>query len=244
MKKFLSAITTLALTLLSFATLSVLSLAPASADIPDNISYCQATASDTNPFVLIKNAPLKSLINDDGTFKQGGINAGDKVGPFTWDFGGNSHGSFPGQNWDSTLDPNFLTVHDCNSTKHDPLLTPSVSFTPATCADRDGAVHIGTLPANVFETTTLTNKTWTVDFTKTADTIYHTYVWDAAAVLHHTFTITDPITDPLWDTKLGDCRMPNMGAGLSETALIYGGGFFALGALLLFGLAITKRRSA
>jgi LPXTG-motif cell wall-anchored protein len=103
-------------------------------------------------------------------------------------------------------------------------------------------VSIGTLPANVVtDGAKLASKTWTVDFTKSADTSYNTYVWDASAVLHHTFTIVDPITDPLWDSAKNMCRMPDTGAGIKSEHILWAG------ILIFSGLVLTtavRRRTA
>jgi len=72
-----------------------------------------------------------------------------------------------------------------------------------------------------------------VDFTKSADTIYDTYLWNKDAVLHHTFTVIDPTSDPLWDSAKGICRMPDTGASIKSEHILYAG------ILIFAGLVLT-----
>ncbi len=174
------------------------------------------------------------MVDNKGNLKQGGINANDKVPPFKWDFGGNDHGSFPGQNWNESIDRNFLIINDCKPSTV-PLGTPAVTFAPATCAAINGAVTVGTVDPRVSVVgPTLTGKMWAVSFEKSADTTYTKYVWADGATLSHTFEVLDPTTDPLWDTDKGICRMPDTGAGnIKSENILYAG------MLIFAGLALT-----
>jgi len=245
MKKVIAWALTVLLSVLGFIGLSFATIVPASAAIPEFISYCQATSSATNPYVYIKNAPLKALINDDGTFKQGGINANDIVPAFSWDFGGDSHGEFAGQNWTLGIDSNFIDVSKCSAGLNE--LTPPVpTFEPATCANLTGTVSHNNTDARITVAgPTLTGNTWTVSYDKITDTRYNTYTFVEDAVLTYTFDVLEPVNDPLWDSELKACRMPDTGLfGLSDEATFLGGGLLALGVLFVLGNAATRRRTA
>lgn len=242
MKKFYSTILSLALLLIG----AVLFASPAQAGIPDAISYCQATASDKNPYVLIKNAPLESLIDKKtGEFKQGGINAGDKVPPFSWDFGGDNHGSnSTGQNWNETLDRNFLDVLKCNPSQI-PLPVPTVDFTDSTCILIGGNAVVTNPDSRVsVDGPTRTGKVWNATFSLPTSDTYTVFTWADGTTADKTFshTLTDPTTDDLWDTKTGGCRTPDTGGGISNEALMLGGGAIGLGMIFLSVATLMKRR--
>lgn len=240
MKKFIASFILLGLFLVSFVTLA----SPAQASIPKSISYCQATGSESNPYVHIPNAPLTALIDKDGNFKQGGINAGDKVPPFSWDFGGDDTGSFPGQNWDATLDPNFVDVRKCDPSTI-PLPVPTVDFTDATCILNTGSATVTNTDARVTVSgPELVGKVWNATFTLPVNTTYETYTWADGKTGNKTFsqTLTDPTTDDLWDTRTNSCRTPDTGGGISNFALMVGGGALGLGMMFLGATNFIGRR--
>ncbi len=240
LKKITASFATLVLALLSFATLSVLSLAPASASIPlpDKITYCQAQGNgEYHPIT----PNVRSLVDNKGNFKQGGINAGDIIEPFAWDFGGDDHGTFPGQNW--TADSRAFVDRDCvplNSS----IPVPVIDLDPATCSNLFGTLKIVSADPRLVQGTITIGKTSTATFTKPVDGTYNTYTWaDGTKSKDITLSVTavDPITDPLWDSAKGICRMPDTGGDIKSEHILYAG------ILIFAGLVLTtlvRRRKA
>lgn len=242
MKKLFASALSLALLLIG----TVFFASPAQAsETGKNITLCQAQGN--GGYHLI--SPSKrSLINGNGSVS--GINANDIVPPFTWNFGGNNHGSFPGQNWIPGTSETFF-ANGCNPNSND--LTPNLpaATVQATCMDPIAAGIISTpeQPSGVnVSAPVLGDNGWTFTFSKTAvDTVYETYKWAAGVTETFTVRVLPPLTtDPFWDAEKGECNLPDTGAGgISETALILGGGAIGLG-LLAFGIlsATGARRRA
>ena len=242
MKKLSASI--LSLALLFFGAIFFAS--PAQAGIPDAISYCQATGNGT--YHVIKNAPLASLITKDGEFKQGGINQNDKVPPFAYDFGGSNSGNKEGLNWVENTDRIFL-MNDCQPVTNT-LNPPTMDVVNYTCTTSGEAVLNGVDRRVATTGPTLDNETKT--FTATAslpdNTTYITYTWADGTIADKTLTtvMPNPTADDLWDEATGGCRTPDTGAGgISNFALMVGGGAMGAG-LLLFGIlsATGRRRNA
>jgi hypothetical protein len=238
MKKLVSGFLTLVLTL-AFLILSF--GAPAHASVPDKVTYCQA--DNGSPGWKQITADKDSVINKDGTLKQGGVNTKDIIPDFPYDFGGSNHGTFAGYNW--TEADQLFFKNGCSATTN--TLTPPVpTFVQATCADLDGEVSTNNTDARItVNGPTLANKTWTVTYDKVADTQYNAYTWTAGAVLSYTFKVLDPTSDPLWDADKGTCRMPDTGAGgISTAALVWAGGFIFAGLIAFSITNVMGRRKS
>jgi len=239
MKKFVSATLTLALTLIGLAILSI-TPANASVPLPEKITYCQAQGNgEFHPIT----PSVRSLVDNKGNFKQGGINANDIIPPFAWDFGGDDHGNFSGQNWtDKSL--NFVD-RGCTPLSVE-LDRPFVTLVPATCAAPTGSLKIEAVDPRLTQTgPTLTGNIWTVSFTKPANDTYTSYVWKdgtTAETITKFAEVSDPVNDALWDSQKGMCRMPDTGAGISGTALVWAGGLIFAGMVLLSVSTLMKRR--
>jgi hypothetical protein len=244
LKKITSSI--LSLLLLLIGTVIFASPAQAS-EIDSKTTLCQATGNGSYRLI---NVAKKSLVTGNGS--NSGINENDIVPPFDFNFGGNDHGTYPGQNWVPGVSETFF-ANGCNPNAN--VLTPNLpaATVQATCMDTTGASFLTTpsQPAGVaISEPKLSNgeTTWEFTFSKTvADTVYETYSF--AKDFSETFIvkILPPLTtDPYWDAKKGACNLPDTGAGgISNTALMFGGGAIGLG-LLLFGLltATGRRRNA
>lgn len=231
---FLSIALTLGLLILSFG-------APANASVPtpDKITYCQATGNGDYHEIT---AATKSLVDKQGVIKQGGINANDIVPPFRWDFGGDNHGDFAGYNY-STTNANFLTVNHCNPVL-ERLILPGWKVTDYTCTLAGNAVL--TNPDTRLKVTgpTVTGKTVSASFSLPDNTQYFIYTWDDRTVADKTLshTMTDPITDALWDTSTNSCRTPDTGAGIKSEHIVWAGGLIFAGLLLTTISGAMRRR--
>lgn len=212
-------------------------------EIDSKVTLCQAQGN--GGYHLI-NPSKKSLINGNGSVS--GINANDIVPPFEWNFGGNDHGSYPGQNWVPGTSEQFF-ANGCSP--HSNVLTPNLptATVQSTCMDPTAAGTISTpsQPEGVSisaPTLSRNGKSWEFTFAKTAvDTLYETY--DFAKDFSTTFLvkILPPLTtDPYWDSSKGACNLPDTGAGsINSMHLVYAGGLIAAG--LIF-TSFRNRRKA
>lgn len=169
-----------------------------------------------------------------------GDHAADIIAPFTWDDGGNDYGTYPGLNW--TTANQALWANGCNPANA-PLAPVLPTQPQATCLRTDGDLVIPEQVAGVTVTSKVTSAGYVLTYTKPADTIYNTYVW--ADGFTGTATILPlPVltTDPLWDAAHGICRMPDTGGGISNAALMLGGGALGLGMIAVAGASMINRR--
>jgi hypothetical protein len=244
MKKLIASVLSLAFLLLG----AVLFASPAQASETKEQAICHFNNGQGGGFNQIT-VSKRSIVKKSGDEGGHGAHDQDIIPPFTWDDGGNDHASFPGQNW--TAANQVLWANDCAPANN--VLTPALAqpTVQATCLDPIGhdALLLPTQPANVTAADPVLNgdKTlWTIVFSKTANTLYNTYVWAQGVSETQTIKILPPLTtDPLWDTEAGQCRMPDTGAGgISNTALMFGGGAIGLGLIVLTVSNTMKRRES
>lgn len=242
MKKFFASVLSFGLLLIG----TIFFASPAQASESKQATICHFDNGQGGKFeqqVVSK----RSIVKKNGEEGGHGDHSQDIIEPFTWDDGGNDYANYPGQNW--TPENQALWAKGCQPTGN--VLTPALA-TPtvqATCLDLTGhdSLILPAQPANVFAADPVLNndKTfWTIAFSKTANTLYQTYTWATGVSESQTVKILPPLTtDPLWDTEAGECRMPDTGAGgISNTALMFGGGAIGLGMVFLGISSILKRR--
>jgi hypothetical protein len=239
MTKFFSAI----LSLILLALGAVLFASPAQAsEIGNNVTLCQAQGN--GGYHLI-NPAKNSLVTGNGSIS--GINANDIVPPFDWNFGGNNHGSYPGQNWVPVTSETFF-ANGCSPNTN--VLTPNLpsATVQATCMDPTAAGIIQTpeQPSGVaISAPVLSNNAYEFTFSKTVEnTVYETYDFAQGFAKTVLVRILPPLTtDPYWDAKKGECNLPDTGAGgISNTALMFGGGAIGLGLIFVSISSTMKRR--
>ncbi|QFG12285.1 Hypothetical Protein OBI_RACECAR_190 [Arthrobacter phage Racecar] len=244
MKKFFASLMSLALLLLA----SVLFAVPAEASESKQATICHFDAGQGGKYTQ-NTVSKNSIVKKNGEEGGHGSHDQDIIPPFTWDDGGNDHGSYPGQKW--TPENQALWANGCNPANN--VLTPALArpTVQATCLDPIGQsdLLLPAQPANVTAADPVLNgdKTlWTIVFSKTANTLYQTYEWAQGVSESQTIKILPPLTtDPLWDTEAGECRMPDTGAGgISNTALMFGGVAIGLGMVFLGVTSIMKRRES
>jgi hypothetical protein len=222
--------------------LSIGFFAPAASasEVTSKVTYCQATASTTNPFNKIT-AAKDSVLHKDGTLKQGGINANDIVPPFEYNFGGNDYGSFAGQNW--TTQNQTLWRNDCNPAST--VLTPVLPVAPIqTCANPNPTFVVPAQPEGINVTSAADDKgNYTVSYELPANTVYNTYSFVTGFVNNVLIsTIDNRPLDDMWDAAKGACNMPDTGAGkIKSEHILIGGGLIFTGLVLT---ALTRRRKA
>jgi hypothetical protein len=256
MKKIVSGILSLVLTVMGFVALSMVSVAPASANT-GSIGYCQATASDRNPYNFIT-ASIDSLLDNEGNLKQGGINANDVVPKFSYITKANVRKYFEGQNTTKST----LTAADCPGGPELVIAKPEKpSYVPPTCSTYltypYGQVtfpaDLGTGVASHSEAVLSdTKKVLSTYYTLKADTMTEFYQWDdvmgeTKTYAFNTQTIAD-VNDPLYivdsKTGIGTCELSNTGFMGLDTKVTIVGGLIGLGILFLIGNAVVRRRNA
>ena len=243
MKKVIASLASLAMTLMALVSLAVFSAPAASAGESPDIKVCHATASATNPFNPVSISKT-AIVTGKGDKGHGSEHAGDIIPSFTY---GDPLQTYPGKNWT----PENKEIYFNNCTKPaDPvkIVTPvAPTYEPGTCMNPTGTVKLSDQPAGVRLNfgPKLSGEglgaSWTVAYV--AEEGYK-LPSDLAGVF--TILVVGPdSSDPNWDAEAGQCKLPNMGAGISSNALILGGGLIGAGLIFLtVALIITRRRTA
>lgn len=225
------------------ALLAIGFLAAPSADASEskNVTYCQATASETNPYVVVT-AAENSVIDKDGVLKQGGVNEGDIIPPFDYNFGGSSSGTFAGQNW--TKENQTLWQNGCKPTGN--VLTPILPEAPVqTCANPNPTFTVPTQPEGVNVTSAADDRgNYTVFYALPQNTKHSSYVFPEGFVNPVTVTTVDNRpNDPMWDESKQACNLPDTGAGeVNSLHVLYAGVLIFAG--LVLKTFVGRRRIA
>ena len=212
-----------------------LTAAPAQASETKDIAICHYDNGQGGKYT-------QQVVAKASVTKQGhGSHERDIIPPFTWNNGGNDHGSFPGLNW-STQDQ-ALWAAGCNPANI-PLIPVLPTPPQGTCINPAGEF---TLPQQVEGVTidaTFEGGAYKVTYTKPADTAHTLYTWPEGFTGNATIKPLPPLTtDPLWDAEAGECRMPDTGAdGISSTALMLGGGALGAGMIALATASLINRK--
>lgn len=240
MKKLISIIITFSLALLSFATLSLVAVAPASAGETSKQVICHATGSVTNPYVKPPQGVAEESIVKGG-HGQSGISAGDIIPSFEYNFGGNDYGTYPGQNW--TEANQKLWANNCNPATN--ILTPVLPVPPiATCANPNPTLTLPAQPAGLNVTSAATDiGVFTISFELRKNTAHNIYAFPADFVNPVTIaTVDNRPSDIYWDATKGACNMPDTGAGNIKSENILWAGILIFSGLVL--TALVRRRTA
>lgn len=213
--------------------------ANASKPLPTDITYCQAQGNGGYHPVT---ANVRSLVDNKGHLKQGGINQNDLVGPFDWDFGGDDYGTFAGSaGWNGAESLNFIS-RGCVPADTRKLATPPTPiYTPGTCEHPEGTFTNETAVGSAQTYKKIIGDlapAWAISYTP-ADG----YKFAEGATTSYTFPVVGPsATDPLFDTAKGICRMPDTGAGKVNSEHILYAGILIFAGLLL--TTVARRRKA
>jgi hypothetical protein len=206
-------------------------------------AICTATASDVNPYNQVLVA-RDSIIN--GGHGQNGVNEGDIIPPFDYNFDGGPVEHYPGQNW--TPENQILWTNGCNPSPI--VLTPVVPVPPiATCSNPNPTLTIPAQPNGINVSSTADDKgNFTIAFELPKNTPHTRYVFPEGFVNPvNISTIDNRQSDPLWDPAKGECVMPETGAGQSIAWWMVpaAGALFAFAAILFtFNTIMTRRKPA
>lgn len=256
MKKVIAGALAFVLTLLTFGFVSFATIVPASANT-GVVEYCQATASDRNPFNYIS-VSLDSLLDTDGNFKQDGVNANDIVPAFSYINKDSVRKYFDGQN--TTKD--VLTAADCPggpamviAEPNEPIYTLPSCDNPSQPygsykAPSELGLGVASASAPAFNEA---NKQFSIFYTLAGDTKKEYYQWadvmgETKNYIQNATHISD-VNDPMYivdeKTGVGACELSNTGLfGLSDEATYLGAGLLALGLLFVIGNAVVRRNNA
>jgi hypothetical protein len=239
MKKIISALTTIGLSLMALVTLSFLAAPAATAGESPTIQICHATASETNPYNPITISKT-AIVTGQGDQGHGSEHEGDIIPSFTY---GDPLQTYPGKNW--TEENKALYENSCVK----PLtnVTPvAPTYAPGTCINPTGAVTLADQPEGVRLNygPKLTGEgagaAWTVSYV--AEDGYKLASENAGTF---TFAVVGPdTTDPNWDAEAGTCQLPNMGAGDLASYLPVAGGVIGAGVGLFIFSQIRRRKTA
>lgn len=213
---------------------------PAQASESKKEVICHATAADKYVSTPVAR---DSIIN--GGHGENGINAGDIIQPFSYNFNGGPEEQYPGQNWVGFPENQTLFNNGCNPT--DIPLTPVLPVAPiATCSDQNPTLTIPAQPSGINVTSTANDKgEFFVNFQLPEDTPYTTYSFaDGFSKDLKLTTIDNRPTDPLWDDATKTCKMPDTGAGdqIQWWMIPTAAGMFLLAALLFVAKPFIGRR--
>jgi len=228
-KKIFSGLLGLLLVLIGVVGLT-LTAAPANASESQKEPVCHATASDSNPYALVTVA-RDSIVN--GGHGVDGVNAGDLIPPFDYNFNGGAVEHYAGQNWNADADK--LMSQGC--TALNTVLTPVLPVAPVeTCTAAAPTLVIPAQPAGIDATSAADGKGgYTVLFGLPKNTLTQTYSLPKDFVNPVTVTTVDGRTsDAYWDAAKGVCALPDTGAGQNVQwwMIPAAAGMFLLAALL------------
>jgi hypothetical protein len=257
MKKLVSGLLSLVLTVLSFVILSFAVAAPASANT-GSIGYCQATNSDRNPYNFIT-ASIDSLLDNSGNLKQGGINANDIVPKFSYITKDNVRKYFDG----NPVGQDTVTAADCPGGPELVLAAPNDPvYLPPSCVNPNqpyGSVTVpkdlGTGIASASDPVlSVENKHFSLFYTLKPDTKTEYFQWADVAGDTKNYVLNakhiSEVNDPLYivddKTGVGACELSNTGAGqnIQWWMIPAGGAMFLLAALLFIANRFIPRRTA
>lgn len=225
------------LTVMAFIGLSFVTVLPAQASETSKQAICSATASETNPFVqhtVAKEAIVK------GGQGNSGVNAGDIIPPFDYNFGGKDYGTYAGQNW--TDENKALWANGCNPTNV--VLTPVIPAAPIqTCANPNPTLTIPAQPAGINVTSAADDKgNYSVAYELPANTVYKNFSFVKDFVNPVLIaTIDNRPLDALWDATKNACNMPDTGAGSIKSEHILYGGILIFAGLVFYTLAARRK---
>lgn len=237
------------LTIMAIFALSFASTAPANAG-NDEITICHADKAPDKPYEK-KTVAKSAVVN--GHAGSGHQDGADIIPAFDWIDNKNVRQYFDGQH----LELAFMLDNGCN-----PPNVPHVNvvkavppvFTPATCLNVTGTVKASDQPEGiklVVGPKLNSNAPPGAGFTGVWVTVYEAldgYEFEDGT---KSVTFTNPVVpagvgDPNFivdsKTTVGKCEMPNTGGGVTDTALMIGGGAVGLGMVFLAGASIVNRR--
>lgn len=213
----------------------------------DNVTICHATGAGKYVQLTVDKA---GVVNGHaGPTHQAGA---DIIPAFNWIEDRTRH-YFDGQNTDK-LD---LLAKGCKADAVPGTVTPAApTYAPATCQNPDAPWGAVTIPEQLGDGIAATTPpvlneqagTWTVTYTLNADTEDTIYTWPKDQTGVYTFPAVHISADPLWvvdsKTGAGQCELSDTGAdGISNTALMIGGGAIGLG-LMFTAASKIRRRTA
>jgi len=231
LKKFISALASLGLMLMSLVALSFIAAPAANAGDSPNIAICHATSSETNPFESIT-VSKTSIVKEAGH----GAHEGDIIPSFTYaEKKGDPLITYPGKNW--TAEGKAIYGNSC--VKPLTVVAPvPPTYSPGTCINPTGTVNLPTQPEGVTLNfgPTLDGNIWKVSYVPAEG---YKFATETAGIF--AFTVVGPdASDPQWDAETNGCGLPEVGAGDLTSYLPYGLGLLALGGA--FALIGARRR--
>lgn len=243
MKKLISKLTVIGMMLMSMVAVSFALAPAASAGESPNIQICHATASATNPYNAVTISKT-AIVSGKGDHGHGSEHPNDIIPPFTY---GDPLQTYPGKNWNAANEA--IYKNSCNIPA-EPLktVTPvAPTYTPGTCLNPNGTVTLSDQPKGIRLnfgpklTGEALGASWTVSYVAEDG-----YKLPSETAGIFTIPVVGPnSSDPNWDAEAGTCQLPNMGAGISSSAMVLGGGLIGVG-LLFFAIShfMTRRRNA
>lgn len=226
----------IALTGVAFIGVSFATVLPAQASETSKQAICHDTGSGK----FVQNTVAKESIVKGG-HGNSGVNAGDIVPPFDYNFGGEDHGAYSGKNW--TDENKALWANSCNPANV--ILTPDPIVAPVqTCANQNPTFSVP-LPTNGLNVSSSDNGSgvYTVLYELPKNTAHKTYTFPEDFVNPVTVTTVDnrPL-DIYWDSAKGACNLPDTGAGsVNSVHILYAGGLIGAGLIVT---ALNRRKTS
>ena len=228
MKKLISSLVALVISLGSLFGLAVLSAPAAMAGDSPTVAICHATSSDTNPYESL-------TVNKNSVINEGhGSHDRDIIPPFEYaEKKGDPLITYPGKNWND--EGKAIYANSC--VKPLTVVTPiAPTYTPGTCANPTGTVNLSDQPAGVRLSfgPKLSGEglgaAWTVAYVAEDG-----YKLSSETAGIFTIPVVGPnSSDPNWDSETNSCGLPEVGAGTLTSYLPYAAGLLALGGILAF----------
>lgn len=203
-------------------------------------AICHATASDVKGFVP-ELVARDSIIN--GGHGANGVNAGDIIAPFDYNFDGGAVEHYPGQNWSGAN----VTLWQNGCKAAVVVLTPVLPKAPVQTCVSPGTLVVPAQPAGINVSSTADDKgNYTVSYQLPASDAYTTYVLPQGFVNPVTVgTVDARSSDQYWDAAKGACVLPDTGAGQNVQwwMIPAAGGMILLAALLFTLNGVLGRRN-
>jgi hypothetical protein len=210
--------------------------APANASESRKEAICHATNGKN--FYEHELVPRQSIIQ--GGHGENGVNVGDIIPPFEYNFDGGPVEQYPGQNW--TPENVTLWKKFCNPDTN--VLTPVLPVSPvATCTNPNPTLTIPAQPNGLNVSSTADDKgNFTVSYELPKNTAYNTYAFPEGFKNNVSISATDNRqSDPLWDPATGTCKMPDTGAGQIKSEHILWAGMLIFAGLVLTTVVRRKK---